>query len=111
MLKTHIGRLRWIGLVEGTSYVYLVFVAMPQKYIMGIEEAVSWPGRIHGGLFCVFCLALFLAWKPAQWSVHTCAKIMIAALIPFGTYVIDPWLRREDRRVSGDPGPPDSSNA
>ena len=99
MLKTAIGRLRLIGLLEGTSFLYLVFVAMPQKWIGGNEEAIKIPGWIHGILFILLCGALVLAWKPAGWTVKQCAKIFCAALLPFGPFLIEPWLKREDQRV------------
>jgi len=99
MLKTAIGRLRVVCCLEGLSFLFLLFIAMPQKWIGGNEEAIKIPGWIHGILFILFCGALFLAWKPAGWSVKTCAKIFAAALLPFGPFVIEPWLRREDRRV------------
>jgi integral membrane protein len=99
MLKSAIGRVRLMGLLEGTSSLYLFCVAMPQKWIGGNDEAVRIPGWIHGALFTILCLAILLAWKPAGWSVKTCAKIFLAAVIPIGPFVIEPWLRREDRRV------------
>ena len=41
MLKTHIGRLRAIGMIEGVSFILLLGVAMPLKYFAGMPEAVS----------------------------------------------------------------------
>lgn len=99
MLHTAIGRLRVMGLLEGTSSLYLFLVAMPQKYIGGNEDAVRIPGWIHGGLFIILCFAIVLAWKPAGWSIKTCAKLFVAAFIPIGPFVVEPWLRREDKRV------------
>jgi integral membrane protein len=99
MLKSAIGRLRLIGLLEGTSFLFLLYVAVVEKRIRGNEEAIMIPGWIHGFLFVLFCAALFLAGKPAGWARKTRAKVLLAALLPFGPYVIEPWLRREDRRV------------
>jgi integral membrane protein len=101
MLNSPIGRLRLAGFLEGSSFLYLLCVAMPQKWIGGNDEAIKIPGWVHGGLFILLCGALFLAWKPAGWSVKTCAKVFLAALLPFGPFVIEPWLRREERRVRG----------
>ena len=99
MMKTAIDRLRVICCLEGFSFLYLLFVAMPQKWIGGHPEAIKVPGWIHGDLFLLFCGALLLAWKPASWTIGTCAKVFIAGLLPGGPFVIEPWLRREDRRV------------
>jgi len=46
-----------------------------------------------------FSFLYLLAWKPASWTIGTCAKVFIAGLLPGGPFVIEPWLRREDRRV------------
>ncbi len=99
MLKTPIGRLRLTGLLEGSSYLVLLYCSIVLKRIQGNAEAIHLPGAIHGGLFILLCLLLCLARKPAGWSHRTCAVIFGAALLPFGPFVIEPWLRREDQRV------------
>ncbi|MEC9073494.1 MAG: DUF3817 domain-containing protein, partial [Myxococcota bacterium] len=58
MLSSSIGRLRLIGWIEGTSYLLLVGVAMPLKYLAGQPMAVKITGWIHGLLFMLFCLIL-----------------------------------------------------
>tara|TARA_B100000029_G_C16761978_1_gene662194 strand:- start:32 stop:394 length:363 start_codon:yes stop_codon:yes gene_type:complete len=99
MLKTPIGRLRLTGLLEGASLLVLLYCSIVLKWIHGDEEAVRLPGAIHGGLFILLCLLLCLARKPAGWTNRTCAVILGAAILPFGPFVIEPWLRREDQRV------------
>ena len=98
MLKTPIGRLRLAGLLEGTSYLVLLYCSIVLKRIKGHEEAIHLPGIIHGGLFILLCLLLYLARKPAGWANRTCAMIFGAALLPFGPFMIEPWLKREDQR-------------
>lgn len=99
MLKTAIGRLRAIGLLEGCSFLVLLYFAIVEKRMRGNEHAIMVPGWIHGILFVLFCAALHQASKPAAWPLKTRAKVLLAALLPFGPFVIEPWLRREDRRV------------
>ena len=96
MLKTPIGRLRAIGLVEGVSYLVLLGIAMPLKYYAGMPMAVKVVGWIHGGLFVLFCAALAHAMFASRWSLFRAAGVFIASLIPFGTFAIDGRLRRED---------------
>ena len=59
--STELGRFRIVSLLEGLSYLVLVGVAMPMKYIGGDTSAVPMFGRIHGGLFVLFCLALAMS--------------------------------------------------
>ena len=77
----------------------LLYCSIVLKRIQGHEEAIDIPGLIHGVLFIVLCLLLYLARKPAGWTIKTCAMVFGAALLPFGPFVIEPWLRREDRRL------------
>jgi integral membrane protein len=101
MLNTPIGRLRAIGLIEGTSFLVLLGVAMPLKYFAGIPMAVKVVGWAHGVLFILFCWALAQAFFAARWSVGRAAVVFIAALLPFGTFVIDGRLKREDEALRG----------
>ena len=51
---TTLNRLRSIGTWEGISYLLLLFVAMPLKYIWGHPEAVRVVGMAHGILWMAF---------------------------------------------------------
>jgi integral membrane protein len=96
MLQTSIGRLRAIGIVEGISFLLLLGVAMPLKYFAGMPQAVKVVGWIHGLLFITFCMMLLQARLDAQWNARRTIAILVAALLPFGPFVIDGGLRRDD---------------
>ena len=96
MLKTVIGRLRAIGLIEGVSYLVLLGIAMPLKYLAGMPIAVKVVGWMHGVLFVLLCAALAQAWLTRRLSFWRSAGVFVAALIPFGTFAIDGWLKRQD---------------
>lgn len=74
-----------LNTIEGYSYLFLVFVAMPLKYILGFAIAVKIAGMVHGVLFVLFCYFLFLAWRSAKWPFRENIIFFIASLIPFGT--------------------------
>lgn len=99
MLKTSVGRLRVIGLVEGISFLLLLGVAMPLKYFAGVPQAVTMVGWLHGLLFITFCIALTQAHQEANWTVWRTGGVLIAALLPFGPFVIDGRLRKEDEAL------------
>lgn len=96
MFRTSIGRLRAIALVEGVSFLLLLGIAMPLKYFAAIPQAVTIAGWLHGLLFMAFCIALTQAHQDAKWSPWRSGTILLAALLPFGPFVIDGKLRRED---------------
>ena len=100
MPTSPIRRLRTIGIFEGLSFLILLGVAMPLKYFAGIPEAVKVVGWIHGLLFIALCAALLNAKRVAQWTMQQAGRVVIAALLPFGPFVIDGWLRKEDTALS-----------
>ena len=91
MPASPIGRLRKIGKIEGLSFLLLLFVAMPLKYLADQAWAVKVVGWAHGVLFVWFCWVLFKAWKDRlPWL--PAAYAFIASLVPFGPFIIDRWL-------------------
>ncbi|MGB0588653.1 MAG: DUF3817 domain-containing protein [Myxococcota bacterium] len=104
MLDSPIGRLRLIGMIEGLSYLLLLGIAMPLKYMAGMPEAVSVVGMAHGVLFCVFALALLNAHMDCEWTLKRSAFLFIAAVLPFGPFVVDGGLKREQaERAQSEP--------
>ena len=75
-----------INTIEGYSYLALLFVAMPMKYVFGIAIATKIVGMIHGILFIAFLYLLFVAWQEAKWSIKESVTFFIASLVPFGTF-------------------------
>lgn len=93
-------RLRLVGIAEGISYVLLLFVAMPLKYLAGQPEAVQVVGWAHGVLFIAFVAAVGHVWLVERWSFGRVSWALIASLLPFGTFVLDAQLRRERQAAS-----------
>jgi integral membrane protein len=96
MWKTPIGQLRMIGMLEGLSFLVLLVVAMPLKYLWGYPLAVRIVGTIHGMLFIGVCVVLMNVKQVLGWELRRAGAILLAALVPFGPFVIDGRLRRED---------------
>jgi integral membrane protein len=94
MLQTSIGRLRLIGMAEGTSLLLLLFIAMPLKYWAGKPEAVQLIGWLHGLLFVLFMLAVLIVYFQRSWPFKRLVFAFLAAFLPFGTFVFDNWLKK-----------------
>ena len=101
MFRTPVGRLRTIGMIEGVSFLVLLGIAMPLKHFADLPEAVRIVGWVHGILFIGFLVALILARDAMQWSLRWTALVLLAALLPFGPFVIDGRLRKEDEACGG----------
>lgn len=93
MLKTPLGRLRVIGIVETISFLMLLIIAMPLKYFADIPEPVTIVGMAHGVLFALYLLAIVnaLAARKLSWLMSLLA--VIAAFIPFGPFLLDRKIR------------------
>ena len=98
--------LRQMALAEGVSFLVLLGIAMPLKYMAGMPLAVKLVGWLHGLLFMIFCVALLRTLLLARWPITRCAGIFIAALLPFGPFLVDrrmtEWERDFDRNREGD---------
>ncbi|WP_424765499.1 DUF3817 domain-containing protein [Paenibacillus sp. sgz302251] len=95
MFKTAIGRLRFIGFYEGVSFLVLLLIAMPLKYWADIPQVVTVVGALHGLLFVLYVLAVIHVWIVHRWSLLKVAAAMIAAFLPFGPFVVDRKLLRD----------------
>ena len=80
---------RIIALLEGLSYILLLFVAVPIKYYLGDPTFVKLLGMPHGLLFIAYvAFAIFLK-EDQNWSLKVLLLILFASIVPFGTFYID----------------------
>ena len=89
LLKSQIGRLRLVGILEGISFLTLLFIAMPLKYMMGLPQAVKVMGALHGALFILYLISLIETKIEFDWSYKRVAILIVASLLPFGTFYTD----------------------
>ncbi|MFB5663262.1 DUF3817 domain-containing protein [Alteribacillus sp. HJP-4] len=95
MMSSAIGKLRIAGMIEGVSFILLLFLAMPLKYMAGIDIAVTIAGAAHGGLFLLYIGLVLVVWIQRRWSFLRAMVAAIASVIPFGPFIFDKSLRRE----------------
>lgn len=86
---------RKTALIEGLSYLILLFIAMPLKYFFNIPEGVKYFGWIHGVLFLVFLIALLLAAIKYKWSFKRIIWYLVASVLPFVPFILDKGLKKE----------------
>lgn len=90
LLKTGIGRLRIIAILEGISLLTLVFIAVPIKHMMDNPAFVKIMGPVHGALFLLFLFNTLSVGVEQNWKFkETTWKVLLACMIPFGTFYID----------------------
>ena len=80
---------RVVSFLEGTSYLLLLFVAVPIKYWMDDPQYVKFLGMPHGLLFVTYLVIAFLIKPELKWNNKTLGVVMLASVIPFGTFYVD----------------------
>ena len=79
---------RFIAILEGLSYI-LLLIATPVKYLLEDEKYVKALGMPHGVLFILYIILAFLMQKKMNWDNKKCIIIMLASIIPLGTFYVD----------------------
>lgn len=87
--KTSVGRFRIISIAEGVSYLLLLGIAMPLKYIADIPEAVQFTGWAHGVLFVLYMISGLDVWVDRKWKFSKVVLAVLASLFPFGPFIFD----------------------
>jgi len=80
---------RVVSFLEGTSYLLLLFVSVPIKYWMNDPQYVKLLGMPHGLLFVTYLVIAFLIKPELKWNNKTLGLVMLASVIPFGTFYVD----------------------
>lgn len=88
-----------IGIAEGFSFLILLLIAMPLKYMAGWPLAVKYVGWAHGLLFMLYIVAVLAAIRAMNWGLKGVALAFIASLVPAGTFVLDKSLKRRQKEL------------
>jgi len=95
-LKTTLGQLRLLAIIEGVSYLMLFGITMPLKYIGDIGGPNKFVGMAHGVLFIMYCLWVVFYANKKNWSIMKILLALGASLLPFATFVVDRKYLKED---------------
>ncbi len=92
---TTLNRFKTIALLEGISFILLVFVAMPLKYFADLPLAVKYTGWAHGVLFVAYVIFLIQCWIEYSWTFKRVIIFFLASLLPFAPFLVDRKLNQE----------------
>ncbi|AXT55316.1 DUF3817 domain-containing protein [Aquimarina sp. AD1] len=84
-----VGAFRIISYLEGISYLLILFVTMPLKYLFASPEPNKVIGMAHGFLFLIYIVFAFLIKAERKWNIKTLAIVLLCSIIPFGTFWMD----------------------
>jgi integral membrane protein len=98
-LKTPIGRLRLLAILEGISYL-LFFVTVPLKYAFDIILPNYIVGMAHGVFFLLYIVLSIFSSLIYRWGWRISLIVLVCSLIPFGTFYADNRILKptEDRQ-------------
>ena len=82
-----------INKIEGYSFIVLIFLAMPLKYIMGFPIATKIAGILHGILFMLFIYQLLETKSDMGFGKKETLWYFILSLVPFGSFYTDKLLK------------------
>lgn len=89
---TWLKRFRLISIIEGLSFLILLFIAMPMKYVWEMPLAVTYVGWAHGILFVLYIYVVFPTAYKASWDFKKTFLALVASVLPFGPFVFDKYI-------------------
>ncbi|GMK37311.1 putative membrane protein YdzA [Paenibacillus sp. CCS19] len=95
MQQTSLRLFTWISYLEGLSFLTLLCIAMPLKYMADRPEFVTIVGIIHGFLFALYLLAIAGMAIRFRWRLLRVIGGIIAAFLPFGPFLFDRRIKRD----------------
>ncbi|NBU44993.1 MAG: DUF3817 domain-containing protein [Betaproteobacteria bacterium] len=94
---------RFAALLEGSSLLFLMLVAVPLKHLMGMASVSSTAGLVHGVCFLAYVWAvtddLLVNHRGNWWPLLA----VFCALVPFGTFALLWWQRAVSARLRQPP--------
>jgi integral membrane protein len=85
---------RWlviIGTIEALSFLLLLFIAVPLKYLGGNHTLVKTLGPIHGTFFLLYVAMVIWAARSFRWRAGRVWLALLASVIPCGPFIFDAW--------------------
>jgi integral membrane protein len=89
MMPSTMKTFRLIALLEGISFLVLLLIAMPLKYMMDMPLPVKITGMAHGLLFTAFVILLGMVHFQRKWPLKRTFLAFLSSFLPFGTFVLD----------------------
>jgi len=86
-----------VAFLEGLSYILLLFIATPIKNLADDPQYVKLLGMPHGLLFMLYIILAFMLKQENTWFKSNFKMVLLASIIPFGTFYLDhKYLRKSN---------------
>lgn len=88
-MQVQIKLFRWISTLEAVSFLLLLLVAMPLKYIWGMPEMVEVVGMAHGILFITYVFGAYWMYEKLNWSFKMLLIAILCSVLPLGPFYVE----------------------
>ena len=85
-MENSIKTFKFISLLEGISFLVLLGIAMPLKYIWHIDLMVKYVGWAHGLLFVLYIGGALYMFKLLKWTYLELLIVVMCSVLPFGPF-------------------------
>jgi integral membrane protein len=93
-------KMRAVSLLEGTTLLQLIGVAVPLKHLAGYPIATRVMGPVHGVAFVLYLWMLIQTVSIGGWPRAATARMVLAAFIPFGAFLNERALARRQSALA-----------
>jgi integral membrane protein len=78
-----------ISTLEAISFLLLLGIAMPLKYIWDLPQMVQTVGMAHGVLFLLYIAGAVYISQKLNWTIKQLAVAVFCSVLPFGPFYIE----------------------
>ena len=93
--KKQLGIFAKISFFEGVSFVVLLLIAMPLKYLFNMPLGVKYVGWAHGALFIAYGFQLLYVGITVKWKIPKIVLYGICSLLPFAPFWVESEVKKE----------------
>src|SRR5262245_26328387 len=101
--REQLKRLEILSIIEATTLVLLVCVAVPLKHGFGWPLGSRILGPIHGIAFLAYTWTALQTVAGGGWRGREIGRLFVVAFLPFAGYFNIPWLRKRAEPLNGEP--------
>ncbi|MFT5436382.1 MAG: integral membrane protein [Ulvibacter sp.] len=89
ILEKTIKTFKIISTLEAISFLLLLGIAMPLKYIWDLPQMVQTVGMAHGVLFLLYIAGAVYISQKLNWTIKQLAIAIFCSILPFGPFYIE----------------------
>lgn len=88
-LKTQVRTFKLVSTLEAISFLVLLLIAMPLKYVWDLPKMVEITGMAHGVLFVLYVFGAFWMYQNLEWKFKTFIITVLCSVIPLGPFYVE----------------------